>query len=69
MSLGKGDVHRLDADNDGIACEWGTAKTASKRSYANLDSESSGNCPAGKCYVNGYRKKSGIYVSGYCRKC
>ena len=22
ISLGRGDIHRLDADNDGIACEW-----------------------------------------------
>lgn len=68
-SLGKGDVHRLDADNDGLACESGTAKTSSKKSYDSSSSGSSGSCPAGKCYVNGYYRKSGTYVNGYCRKC
>lgn len=68
-SLGKGDVHRLDADKDGLACEWGTAKTSSKKSYDSSSSGSGGSCPAGKCYVNGYYRKSGTYVSGYCRKC
>jgi len=68
-SQGNGDIHRLDADIDGIVCESGTAKTSSKKSYSSSDSGSSGSCPAGKCYVNGYRKKSGTYVNGYCRKC
>lgn len=68
-SKGKGDVHRLDADDDGLVCESGTAKTTSKKSYESSGLDSSGSCPAGKCYVNGYRKKSGTYVSGYCRKC
>jgi hypothetical protein len=69
ISLGKGDVHRLDADDDGLVCESGMAKTTSKKTYESSDSDSSGSCPAGKCYVNGYRKKSGAYVNGYCRKC
>ncbi len=69
ISQGKGDIHRLDADNDGLACESGTAKTSSKKSYESTSSSSSGGCPAGKCYVNGYYRKSGTYVSGYCRKC
>lgn len=67
--LGKGDVHRLDADDDDIVCESGMAKTGSKKSYDNTSSDSSGSRPPGKCYVNGYRKKSGNYVNGYCRKC
>jgi len=68
-SRGKGDVHCLDADDDGVACESGMAKTSSKKSYDSSDSDNSGTCPAGKCYVNGYRKKSGTYVKGYCKKC
>jgi len=64
---GKGDVHRLDADKDGYACESGTAKTSSSKSYGS--SSGSGGCPAGKCYVHGYYRKSGTYVNGYCRKC
>lgn len=69
VSQGKGDIHSLDADNDGLACESGTAKTSSKKSYESKSSESGGSCPAGKCFVNGYYRKSGTYVSGYCRKC
>ena len=69
ISQGKGDVHRLDADKDGLACESGTAKTSSKKSIESSGSSSEGSCPSGKCYVNGYRKKSGTYVNGYCRKC
>lgn len=67
--LGNGDVHRLDADHDSLACEAGTAKTSSTNSYTSSGSGSSGGCPAGKCYVNGYYRKSGTYVHGYCRKC
>jgi len=69
VTLGKGDVHRLDADHDGLACEWGTAKTSSAKKYESSSSGSGGSCPAGKCYVNGYYRKSGTYVNGYCRKC
>jgi hypothetical protein len=68
-SLGRGDVHHLDADSDGIVCESGTAKTSSKKSIESSESSSEGSCPPGKCYMNGYRKKSGVYVSGYCKKC
>lgn len=69
VSKGNGDVHRLDADHDTLACESGTAKTSSTKSYSASGSGSTGGCPAGKCYVNGYYRKSGTYVHGYCRKC
>jgi hypothetical protein len=30
---------------------------------------SEGGCPPGKCWVNGYYRKTGVYVHGYCRSC
>jgi hypothetical protein len=69
ISQGKGDIHCLDADHDGLVCESGAAKTSSKKTFESKSSSNSGSCPAGKCFVNGYYRKSGTYVSGYCRKC
>jgi hypothetical protein len=69
VSKGNGDVHRLDTDHDSLACEWGTSKSSSDNSYTSSSSSSGDSCPAGKCYVNGYYRKSGTYVHGYCRKC
>jgi hypothetical protein len=41
-------------------------------SYSYSDSgagSGSGGCPVGQCWVNGYTRKTGVYVSGYCRRC
>jgi len=68
INQGKGDVHGLDGDNDGLACESGTSGSSST-TYKTTSSSGSGSCPAGKCWVNGYYRKSGTYVKGYCRSC
>jgi hypothetical protein len=68
INQGKGDIHGLDADHDGLACESGTSGSSST-TYKTTSSSGSGSCPAGKCWVNGYYRKSGTYVKGYCRSC
>ena len=67
------DPNRLDADNDGKACEWFDSRTYTKRTITvtrpvtRTYSSSSSN--SGKCYVNGYTRKDGTRVKGYYRKC
>jgi hypothetical protein len=73
ISQGVGDIHRLDADHDGIACEDNPSGSSSTVTYRTTSSSSSGGgsggCPVGECYVNGYYRKSGTYVNAYCRRC
>jgi hypothetical protein len=42
-------------------------KTQDDSSYTTTSSE--GECPVGQCWVNGYYRKTGVYVHGYCRRC
>ena len=75
------DVNRLDADNDGVACE---ALDNISRSYkvtlADLPAPAVSTVPttrtytpsspsSGRCYVSGYTRKNGTRVSGYYRRC
>ncbi|WP_299775932.1 excalibur calcium-binding domain-containing protein [uncultured Pseudoteredinibacter sp.] len=56
----------LDADSDGIPCEWESSKYSSGETYstkAYSPPSYSGNCH----YVSGYTRKNGTYVSGYTR--
>jgi len=76
ISQGKGDIHRLDGDSDGQACESSSSSSSSAPTSAityqtttSPASSGGGSCPSGKCWVNGYYRKSGTYVNGYCRSC
>ncbi|SFU29278.1 DUF4214 domain-containing protein [Pseudoduganella namucuonensis] len=54
----------LDRDHDGKPCE-ATDKTAETPVTAPVTPPTT----TGKCWVNGYRRSNGTYVSGYWRKC
>jgi hypothetical protein len=76
-----GDPNRLDADNDGIACERFEHRTYSWESHRPLvrppvTTPRVAPAPAptvrtspGRCWVNGYTRKNGTRVSGYYRSC
>lgn len=72
------DVNRLDADNDGVACEaLDNVSRPYRVTLADLPPVSDSPTRAytsppansGRCYVSGYTRKDGTRVSGYYRRC
>ena len=54
----------LDRDHDGRPCEANDLLNEATNSYISLPPSN-----AGQCYVHGYYRKNGTYVSGYWRRC
>lgn len=64
------DSSRLDADNDGRACEIFETRTFTKYTTTVTKPRTTPySSSSGKCWVNGYTRKNGTRVSGYYRKC
>ena len=74
FSSSSDDENRLDADNDGIACE-AQANTSSTYRVAVASTRTisptyvSPSYSSGRCYVSGYTRSNGTRVRGYYRSC
>lgn len=70
------DPNRLDADNDGMACEVQTnasstyrVATAPAQPAQPTVATPSPSYSSGRCYVSSYTRSNGTRVSGYYRRC
>lgn len=55
----------LDRDHDGRPCEANDLLNEIANPYVAPPAPSN----SGQCYVRGYRRSNGTYVSGYWRRC